>query len=316
MFLVHSSYYSPEGILPNEAFMDLNGLSPDWIVERTGIHQRRIAQAGETTDTMALEAVKNGLKNLPFDYKEIDLIVSASYTPYDTVATMSHKIQHYLNIPDIPAVYISTACSSFLNAMEVVQGYFAMGKASKAIVVVSEHNSFYNDVHNTQSGHLWGDGAAAMFVSKSPTGDNCPHILDLFTRGAATMGKSIEAVNLVPHLGKTGISMENGRDVFIHACEYMAKSTTNILSNNGYSVDDLTYFIPHQANLRITKNVAQQLNIPEEKAVTNLDQMGNTGCAGCAIGLAQIHPKLKKDDIVVVTVFGGGYSYGAMLIKA
>lgn len=295
--------------------MALNGLTPEWIHERTGIKERRITNEGETTDTLALDAVKNGLKNLPFDYKEIDLIVSASYTPYDTVATISHKIQHFLDIPDIPAVYISTACSSFLNAMEVVQGYFAMNKATKALVVVAEHNSFYNDTTNTQSGHLWGDGAAAMFLSKERMQDSDMEVVDIFTKGAATVGKSIEAVNLVPHLGKTGIAMENGKDVFINACEYMTKSTLKILTDNGFTLADLSYFIPHQANLRITKNVAQQLNLPEEKAVTNLDMMGNTGSAGCAIGLAQVSPKVKKGDIIVVTVFGGGYSYGAMLIK-
>lgn len=316
MYINHSASYLPEGILTNEELTKLNGLTSEWIIERTGIEERRVAAPDENNDTIGMQAIKNSLKDLPYNVKEVDLIVAATYTPYDTVATLAHKVQHELDIPDIPAVYVSAACSSFLNAVEIVQGYFALNKATKALVLVTEHNSFYNDTSNPQYGHLWGDGAAVVYFSKERTNDADLKVVDIYTKGAATVGKSISGVNLVPHKGKDGILMENGRDVFQNACEYMTKSTLEILERNNYKVEELSLFIPHQANLRITKNVAQQLNLPMEKAVSNLVKYGNTGCAGCAIGLAENMRKLKKGEFGVVSVFGGGYSYGAMLFEA
>ncbi len=109
--------------------------------------------------------------------------------------------------------------------------------------------------------------------------------------------------------------MPYGRDVFINACEYMSKVTQNILEKNNCSIEEVDYFIPHQANLRITKNVAKTLNLPSEKVISNVEYLGNTGCAGCAIGIAENISKFKPNDNIVVAVFGGGYSYGAMLLQ-
>lgn len=313
MYINYVSQYLPEQIVNNEHFTRLNGLTDEWIISRTGIEERRKAGPGENTNTMGIEAVKRGLEKLPYSPDKIDLIVGATYTPHDTIVTLGHSVQHFLDQPDIPVVTISAACSSLLNAVEIVEGYFAMGKAKTAVVIVSEHNTAYYKEEDTVAGHLWGDGAAALFLSSERASDQDLTLIDISTAGAATVGKATEGVVLQPAL--KGFAMNHGRDVFIHACQYMAKSSQDILEKNGYSVDSLKYFIPHQANLRITRNVAENLALPAEKLVSNVQSLGNTGCAGCAIALAELWNGIEQDDLILVTVFGGGYSYGAMLAK-
>ncbi len=313
MYINHIASYIPSKKIPNTYFGEINGLSDEWILERTGIKERRKAGEQENTQTMAMEAVAKGLENLPFEKDEIDLIVGGTYTPHDTIYTLAHAVQKQLNINDIPVISISTACSTFVNAMEIVEGYFALNKASKALVVLSEHNTQYSKDADQKAGHLWGDGAAAVFVSKEKIGALDFKVTQIITGGAGNIGKANESVYLRP--ATEGFEMPFGRDVFINACQYMSKITRRILEENDYTIDDLSYLIPHQANLRITKNVAESLNLNGSKALSNIQYLGNTGCAGAAIAIDENIDKFKKGDVVVVTVFGGGYSYGAMLLE-
>jgi 3-oxoacyl-[acyl-carrier-protein] synthase-3 len=314
MYINTLSHYLPSEVIGNEYFTKLNNLSSEWIVERTGIYERRKAGEGENTSTMAIEAVKLLLEdnNSPYSKNEIDLIVGGTYTPYDTIVTVAHAVQHYLALPDIPVVTISSACSSLLNAIEIVEGYFAMGKASKALVIVSDHNTAYYNESDTVSGHLWGDGASAILISKERQSESDMFIKKLITGGAATSGKATEAVVLRPN--ERGVIMPFGRDVFQNACIYMPKVSQQVLQACGLTIDDLDYLIPHQANHRISLNVINTLGIPAEKLISNIQYLGNTGCAGCAIALSENRSKFKKGENIVITVFGGGYSYGAMLV--
>jgi len=306
--------YLPTAVVTNEHFTKLNGLASDWIIERTGIRERRKAAPGENANTMAVAATQALLAELPtFDATSIDLIVVGTYTPHDTIYTAAHAVQRYLNINEIPVVSVSSACSSLLNAIEIVEGYFALGKARRALVVVSEHNTAYNNEEDTMAGHLWGDGAAALLFTKDTLAPGDLHVRQVLTGGAAPMGKADEAVTLKPV--DKGIVMPFGRDVFQQACTYMARITQQLLDANGLSVQELTYLIPHQANLRISANVVKQLGLDPARAVNNIDRLGNTGCAGAAIGLAEIWHRLHAGDRLIVTVFGGGYSYGAMLLE-
>jgi 3-oxoacyl-[acyl-carrier-protein] synthase-3 len=306
--------YLPEQVVTNEHFTRLNGLSDDWIIERTGIRERRKAGPAENTNTMAIAATRRALALAPaFPAAAVDLIVGATYTPYDTIYTLAHAVQRDLGVNDIPVVSISSACSSLLNAIEIVEGYFALGKARRAVVVVSEHNTAYNNEEDTVAGHLWGDGSATLLLSKERLAPTDLRVVEVQTGGAAVAGKADEAVTL--KLLHRGIVMPHGRDVFTHACQYMARVTQQILERQHLTLDSLTYLIPHQANLRITKNVLQQLQLPVERAVSNIEQLGNTGCAGAAIGLADTWDQLQPGNRVMITVFGGGYSFGAMLLQ-
>jgi len=313
MYINRVSHYLPSEIIGNEYFTELNNLSSEWIVERTGISERRKAGEGENTNTMAIAAVKSLLETIPYSKNEIDLIVGATYTPYDTIVSPAHAVQHFLEIPDIPVVSVSSACSSLLNAIELVEGYFAMKKATRALVVVSDHNTAYYNERDTISGHLWGDGASALLISKERQTDSDLFIRKLITGGAATSGKAIEAVVLRPN--ERGVVMPFGRDVFQNACTYMPKVSQQVLQACGLAISDIDYLIPHQANHRISLNVIGTLGISEDKLLSNIQRLGNTGCAGCAIALSENFDRFEKGQRLVVTVFGGGYSYGAMLIE-
>ncbi|WP_025762594.1 3-oxoacyl-ACP synthase III family protein [Dyadobacter tibetensis] len=312
MYINTISHYYPSQVIGNEHFTKLNNLSSEWISERTGIFERRKAGEGENTATMAKQAVDILKESIPYDLSEIDLIVGATYTPYDTIVTLGHAIQHHIQVPNIPVLSLSTACSSFLNALEVVEGYFAMGKATKALVVVSDHNTAYYNELDTVSGHLWGDGASALLISKERISDEDMTIQKIITGGAATSGKAVEAVVLRPN--ERGVVMPFGRDVFQNACIFMPKVSKQVLEACGLGIEDLDYLIPHQANHRISLNVINTLGIPAEKLISNIQYLGNTGSAGCAIALSENRASFKKGENLVITVFGGGYSYGAMLI--
>ena len=313
MFINTISHYVPEQRVPNEYFKNLNGLDDEWIFDRTGIRTRSKAAMGENTNTMAVEAVNRALKNLPFDIKEVDLIVGASYTPYDTVATIGHVVQREFGIPEAQVLYVSSACSSLVNALEIVEGYFAMGKASRALVIAAEHNTLYSDETCEKSGHLWGDGATALFISEEPLGTKPGEILNIFTRGLGHIGKGPEAVYLRPGAG--GLQMPDGRDVFMHACNFMRVALEATLESCSLTVEDLDFIIPHQANHRIIANLIKQLNVLPRIVLTNIEELGNTGCASTGICLSQHYDQIPADSLVGITVFGGGYSAGAVLVR-
>lgn len=313
MYINALGHYLPEQLVPNSYFLNVNGLTEEWIFTRTGIKTRTKAAPGENTNTMSIEAVKAAMKNLPYDISEVDLIIGASYSPYDTVATMAHVVQNTFNINNAQAIYVSSACSSFINAVEIAQGYFALNKASKVLIVASEHNTAYSNESDEKSGHLWGDGSAALFLSKEPVRKNEGKIIDVLTRGLGNIGKSVEAVFLHPR--EEGLTMPNGKDVYNQACKYMIDALSEISERNNIKVNNLDYIIPHQANMRIISYIAQQLKFDEEKIITNIQDLGNTGCASTLIGLSQNIDKMKQGDKVGFTVFGGGYSSGSMLVQ-
>jgi len=313
MYINALGHYLPKTLIPNSYFLNVNGLTEDWIYTRTGIKTRTKASPKENTNTMSIEAVKAAAKNLPYNISEVDLIIGASYSPYDTVATIAHVVQNAFDINNAQALYVSSACSSFLNAVEIAQGYFAMNKASKVLIVASEHNTVYSDESDEKSGHLWGDGAAAVFLSKEPVQKNEGKIVDILTRGLGNIGKSVEAVFLHPR--EDGLVMPNGKDVFTNACKYMIEALSEITERNNVAIENLNYIIPHQANMRIISYISQQLKYDEQKIITNIQDLGNTGCASTLIGLSQNIDKIKQGDLIGFTVFGGGYSSGSMLVQ-
>jgi 3-oxoacyl-[acyl-carrier-protein] synthase-3 len=313
MYINASGYYVPKERVPNEYFLEINGLTDQWIVQRTGIVTRSRAKPEENINTMGVEAIRHTLPSLPYDIREVDLIISASYSPYDTVGTAAHVAQREFGIEDAKAFFLSSACSSFINALEVTEGYFASGKSQKALIVCGDKNWAYSNPDDPQSGHLWGDASVAFFISKERVAERDARVLEIYTQALGCLGKGPESVQLRPRDG--GIRMPEGKDVFVQACTLMPKNALRLLENNGYTWDDLSYFIAHQANLRIMKNIAEQIRIPEEKMLHNIEELGNTGGASCALVYAQNRDRFRPDDLICLTVFGGGYSAGACLIK-
>ena len=313
MYVNALGYYIPEHRTPNSYFLEVNGLTDEWIFQRTGIKTRAWANETETIDYMCIEAVKKAIPQLPYDITDVDLIVFASYTPSDTVATTAHIVQREFKIENAKAFYISTACSSAVNALEIIQLFFDCGKASKALLLSADRNTTYVNQSDPKSGHLWGDAAAAFFLSKEKNGENEPEIIDITTQGMGHVGKGKEGVYLNPK--DEGIVMNNGRDVFTQACTYIAKNSKDIIEKNGYAVSDLSYFIAHQANARIVNHVVRELGVPDEKALNNIEELGNTGSVSSMLVFAQNYSRFKKNDLICISVFGGGYSLAACLVR-
>ena len=313
MYINATGFYIPEERVTNEYFTKKSGLTNEWIIQRTGIRTRSRAKADENINTMSVDAVKNALPSLPYDIKDVDLIISSTYSPFDTVGTAAHVVQREFGIDNTKAFTMSSACSSFLNALEVTEGFFAMKKARKALIIGGDKNSAYSNESDLKAGHLWGDAAVAFFISNERVSDNDFEILEIYTEALGCMGKGPEGIQLRPQHG--GIFMPEGKDVFVQACMSMPKNAQLVLNKKGYTFYDLSYFIGHQANMRILQNIASSTNLPEDKVLSNIEDLGNTGSASCALVFAQNIAKFKKEDLVCISVFGGGYSAGACLVK-
>lgn len=313
MYINAMGFYVPTKRIYNDYFLNVNGLTSDWILQRTGINSRSKVNEGEGYDSMGLDAIENALPTLPYDIKDVDLIVSASYSAYDTVATLAHVAQRKYNIDGARAVYASAACSSFINGLEIVEGYFASGKATKALLLCSEHNTYYSNESDPKSGHLWGDAAVAYFISKDQVAPHDWKILNVFTQGLGNIGKGPDGVKLRPK--EDGITMPDGRDVFIHACRYMIYALNKSLEQTNLKIDDLAYLICHQANKRIVAQVAHQLEKPMDAFINNIEELGNTGSASAPLVLAQNVDKIKVGEKVALMVFGGGYSCGTFIVE-
>lgn len=313
MYINSIGYYIPEGRIGNDHFLHTMGMTDEWIKQRTGISTRSRAADHENVDTMALDAIQNALPSLPYDIKDVDLIVAAAYSVYDSVATTAHVAQRHYDIAGAKALYMSSACSSFINGLEVVEGYFASGKATKALLICSEKNSYYANEADPKSGHLWGDAAVAYFLSAERIAPTDIEILSVYTEGLGQVGKGGGGVRLRPK--EDGIAMPDGRDVFIHACRYMIHALRRALAQSGMEMADVKKLICHQANKRIVAQVAHQLDKPMDDFLNNIEELGNTGSASAPLVFAQHKADFAPGDVAALMVFGGGYSCGCFLLR-
>lgn len=300
--------------MDNSRFSELTGKEPEWFVARTGIHSRSRAAAGESTTSMGVDAVRNLLARRPDALAGVDLIIGASYTPDDTLSTLPFRLQRAFEIADAKVYFLSTACSSFVSALELARIMIAAGESSKALLVTSEHNSRYSDDADRFSGHLWGDGAAAAVVSGEAS-EAAYAVEYARSRGVACAGKGPDAITLDPAQGHHGLVMQEGRDVFARACEYMVEEVRDAMTAVHRDVSDIDWLVPHQANLRILANVAKTLKLPMERCVVTVDRLGNTGCASIPISIDDAAGRMKPDDLITAVAFGGGYSTGAAVLR-
>jgi 3-oxoacyl-[acyl-carrier-protein] synthase-3 len=315
MYINATGYYIPSTRVPNDYFTKVAGLTPQWIEKRSGIKTRARAGADENCETMAIAAVDDALKNLTaYDIKDIDLIVAASYTPRDLLATLAHVVQRHYDIghDGLRAVQISSACTSFVNTLEIIEAYFALGKAHRALLVCSEHNTAYSDDSDPNSGFLWGDAAVAWFVSSEPAGTTEPKIRRIHTAALGNVGRGPEGLILRPRGG--GIQLVDGRDVFANATREMIVALEHVLAPDGLHPQDLDYIIPHQANQRVVLNVARRLDMSADRFLGNISTIGNTGSASAALVFAQNRDRFVSPMHIGLATFGGGYSSGAVLI--
>lgn len=262
---------------------------------------------------MAVCAVSRLLETSSIALDDVDLIIGASYTPWDTLGTIAHVVQRQFGMRRARAIYLSTGCSSFINALELAAAYFESGRSHRALIVASEHNSLYSRDEDEKSGHLWGDGAIAVLLSSENPGTASMQVLDIATQGLGDIGHGPDALHLLPH--GQGLIMPNGRDVFQHACREMENSVRSMLARHQLSIAQIRLLVPHQANDRIISKVAQSLDARPEQVARTIGSLGNTGAASTAITLFRYQDMLKDDELAILVTFGGGYSTGCALLR-
>jgi len=290
--------------------------SDEWIVERTGIRTRYIAGEGETTATLAADAARAALAAAGREAAEIDLIVLATATPDQTFPATATKVQHALGILDCVAFDVGAVCSGFLYAVSVADSMLRTGAAKHALVIGSETFSRILDWEDRTTCVLFGDGAGAVVLSAEDVEDDRGILATrLHAEGKYTDMLYVDGGPSTT--GTVGHVRMQGREVFRHAVTNLAAVLGEVLEDVGLSAHDIDWVVPHQANKRIIDATAKKLGLPAERVVLTVDQHANTSAASVplALDLAVRDGRIKRGDLVVLEAMGGGFTWGAAILR-
>ncbi|KQM47390.1 3-oxoacyl-ACP synthase [Sphingomonas sp. Leaf208] len=292
--------------------------SDEWIVERTGIRFRHIASEGETTATLAADACRAALTAAGIEAQSIDLIVLATATPDQTFPASATKVQAMLGINDCVAFDVAAVCSGFLYAVQVVDSMIRSGVAKRALVIGAETFSRILDWEDRTTCVLFGDGAGAIVLEAQDTADDGGR--GILTTKLHADGRHNELLYVdggVSTTGTVGKLRMKGREVFRHAVTNLASVMTESLAMAGLSSDQVDWVVPHQANARILDATARKLGLPAGKVVITVDQHANTSAASVplALDVAVRDGRIRQGQIVVLEAMGGGFTWGAAVIR-
>ncbi|WP_278554243.1 3-oxoacyl-ACP synthase III family protein [Elizabethkingia bruuniana] len=329
-------YYVPEKVVTNDDLAKLMSTNDEWITERTGIKQRHyrknINDAEETTAYLGLQASKKAIESAGLTAKDIDYIVFATLSPDYYFPGCGVLLQDMLGCDTIGALDVRNQCSGFVYAMSVADAFIKVGQYKNILVVGAEIHSFGLDFTDRGRGVsvIFGDGAGAIVLSASED-DSVQGILatnmhsegqyadELCTKFPGTKyGWSVRLKNepdaipdeeIYPHM--------NGNFVFKHAVTRFPETIHEALEKAGKKVEDLDLLIPHQANKRIAQYVQQQLGLPDEKVMVNIEKYGNTTAASIPIALSEAieEGRMKRGDLVCLSAFGSGFTWGSVLFE-
>ena len=309
----------PKRVMTNRELEDLVETSDEWIVQRTGIHQRYIAGEGETTASLGAAAAKAALDNAGLTASDIDLIICATSTPDNTFPATAVNIQNRLGIHHGFAFDVQAGCSGFVYAMATADLYIRGGMAKRVLVIGAETFSRILDWTDRTTCVLFGDGAGAL-VLEAAEGEGTTDDRGVLTSQLRSDGTHKEKLYVDGGPSTTGtvghLRME-GREVFKHAVGMITDVIEAAFDATGTSADDIDWLVPHQANRRIIDGSAKKLGIPSEKVVITVDVHGNTSAASIPLALAVAagDGRIKKGDLVMLEAMGGGFTWGAVLLR-
>ena len=320
--IVGLGMYAPPKKLTNQDMEKIVATSDSWILERTGIKSRRIAELGAANSDLGLEAAQKALADAGTRPDEIDLIVVGTCTPDMPLPSTACFLQKKLGARNAFAMDINAACSGFLYSLSVGDALIRAGRARKALVLGSEILSSVTDYTDRSTCILFGDGAGAVVLAECPEGEG---ILSCHLHSDGTLWELIHCPGggTVNPLTSELISRRmiyirmQGNETFKHAVTKMADVAMKALSHNGYRVEDVTLFIPHQANLRIVNAVGKRLGVPPDRVFVNLERYGNTSAASVPIALAEAKAqgRIRSGDLVLLVAFGAGLTWGSALMR-
>jgi 3-oxoacyl-[acyl-carrier-protein] synthase-3 len=307
--------YLPERIITNDELSRTIDTSDEWIQQRVGIKQRHVAAEGEFTSDLAVHAARRALDDARLSAAEIDLIIVATTTPDLTFPATAAIVQQKLGMHHGAAFDIQAVCSGFVYGIVTADSYLKNGVARRALVIGAETTSRILDWTDRTTCVLFGDGAGAAVLELGGDGErgvlassirSDGHFADkLNTTGGPSTTRTIGHVHM------------EGKEVFRHAVGKITDVVENVLSATGYTVKDLDWFVPHQANLRIIQGAGEKLHIPPEKVVITVDRHANTSAASVPLALTEAvrDGRIKRGDLVMIEAMGGGFTWGASLIR-
>ena len=307
----------PKRVVTNAELAAQVDTSDEWIVERTGIHQRHIADETETTSSLAIDAARRALETAQMDPKTIDLIVLATATPDQTFPSTASRVQAALGCQGGTAFDVAAVCSGFLYALGVADSMIRSGMARRALVIGSETFSRIIDWEDRTTCVLFGDGAGAFVLEAQDVAEDGPGILSTRLHADGDHNDLLYVDGGPSTTQTVGKLRMKGREVFRHAVVNLAQVLEEVLESTGFTSADLDWVVPHQANARILDATARKLGLPAEKVVVTVDRHANTSAASVPLALdtATRDGRIQPGQIVVLEAMGGGFTWGAAVLR-
>ncbi len=307
--------YAPERVLDNAELERLVDTSDEWIIERTGIRERRIASDTQALTDLALPGCEAALAQASLAGKDIDLLIVATVTPDMSFPSSAVMLADMLGATDAGAYDLSAGCTGFVYALVQAYGMLAAGLATRALVVGGDLLSRIVDWNDRSTLVLFGDGAGAVVLERSEQ----PGFLALDIGADGSGGEHLWLPGSGSRLfddPEQHVKM-NGREVFKFATRILVQSAHNVLDRAGFTIDDVDVYIPHQANVRIIDHATKKLGIPSDRVVINVDRYGNTssGSIPLALAEAQADGRLQPGHLVLMTGMGAGLTWGSALMR-
>jgi 3-oxoacyl-[acyl-carrier-protein] synthase-3 len=311
----------PERVMTNDEIAQLVDTSDEWIMERTGIRERRVAAPDEALSDLCLPAARQALEHAGVAARDVDLLIVATVTPDMFFPSTGVILADQLDMPDAAAYDLSAGCTGFMYALAQAYGMLAAGLAERALVVGGDTLSKVVDWSDRSTCVLFGDGAGAVVLERVDSGGFLAFELGAegsggvhlyMPAGGSRAPATAETVAAREHFAKM-----NGREVFKFATRVLVSSAHEILDEVGLSVDDVDVYIPHQANVRIIDHAAKKLGIEQNRVVVNVDRYGNTssGSIPLAIADAVSDGRLRPGELVLMTGMGAGLTWGSALME-
>lgn len=311
--------YLPDFVMTNEELSKIVDTSDEWITSRTGIKERRIMKDGHTSD-MAARAVTKLLEKKNLDPMEIDLVIVATVTADYPFPSTANLVTHKTGMKNAWSFDINAACSGFIYALSTGSQFIETGKYKKVIVVGVDMMSSIIDYEDRTTCVIFGDGAGAVLLEPNYEGMGLQDFL-LHSDGAGVeylvqpAGGSVNPPTEETVKNRMHYVKQEGKQVFKFAVTNMAEVSANIMERNNLSSEDVDWLVPHQANLRIIDATAQRMGLPNEKVMINIQKYGNTTAGTLPLCLWDYESQLKKGDNIILSAFGGGFTWGAVYLK-
>jgi 3-oxoacyl-[acyl-carrier-protein] synthase-3 len=311
--------YLPDRVLTNDEIARTLDTSDEWIRERTGIRERRIAAPGQATSDLATRAADKALSKAGVDAGDVDLIVLATSTPDDTFPATAVKVQAALGANRAAGFDVQAVCSGFVYALSVANNFIRVGQSQTALVIGAETFSRIVDWSDRTTAVLFGDGAGAV-VLKAGEGQGTiadRGVLSTHLHSDGRKHQLLYANGGPSSTGTVGMVKMHGREVFKHAVVNLASVLDEALKANGLSSSDVDWLVPHQANKRILDSTAAKLRLPPEKMVVTVDRHANTSAASIPLALAEADGdgRIKAGQLVVMEAMGGGFTWAAAVAR-